>query len=65
MRGREIVDMDVVAHRGAVGRLVIFPEDREIRHMPLQCHQRARDQVRFGSRSSPMVPEASAPQALK
>ena len=47
MRRRQIGDVDIVADRGTVGGVVIIAEHGEIRHMPLQGHHRARDQMGF------------------
>ena len=47
MGGREIGDMDVVADRGAVGRIVIVAEHREVRHMALQRHHGAGNEMGF------------------
>ena len=65
MRGREIGDVDVVADRGAVGRVVVVAEHREIPDMALQRHHGARNQMGFGVAQLADAAVASAPLALK
>ena len=47
MRRRKIGDVDIVADRGAVRRVVIVAEYREIRDVALQRHHRARNEMGF------------------
>ncbi len=39
--------MNVVADRGAVGRIIVFAEHGEIRHVTLQRHHRAGNEMSF------------------
>ena len=45
MRRRKVADVNVVADRGAVGRVVIVTEYREIGDMALQRHHGPRDEM--------------------
>ena len=47
MRCGEVGDVDIVADRSAVGRVVVVAEDRKVRHVSLQRHHRARNEVRL------------------
>ena len=48
VRAAEVLDVDVVAHRGAVGRRVVGAEDRDRLALAGRRLQHERDQVRLG-----------------
>ena len=60
MRGGQVLDVDVVADRGAVGRVVVGPVDVDVLGLAAGGAQDVRDQMRLGSWSSPTSPLAPA-----
>ena len=57
---REVVDVDVVAHRGPVGRRVVGAEDRDVRAPPGAACRTSGIRCVSGSWSSPSAPLAPA-----
>jgi len=65
MRARQIADVNIVAHTGAVGRRIVVAEDVELCAQAKRCFDRDLDQVRRRPPDCPARQSGSAPATLK
>ena len=66
MGGGKVADVDIVAHAGAVGRVVVGAEDVDMAALAGRRLDRDLDQVGGARRSTgPTRPSGSAPATLK